>query len=137
LYRAAPAPHTAHEGPHVFYADGPHYAWLKRRGCTAGLGLPGPLDLTRAGFRSDDGIRRLPPARMLRALSHPWTRAPVDLDFHTWAAERWRERTAAQLAHAIGVVTYEADTAGLSAAFVRDLVQRVLQPKRRLRAGSW
>jgi phytoene dehydrogenase-like protein len=65
---------------------------------------------------------------MLRAQSRKWLQAPVDVDFHRWAAERWGERTATQIANAISVVTYDANTGRLSAAFVWDLFQRVLGP---------
>ncbi|MGY0501502.1 NAD(P)-binding protein [Nocardia sp. FBN12] len=126
--RATPPPHVAHEGAHVFYADGPHYTWLKERGFVAGLGWPGLADATRLGFRTDGTIRRVPPLGMLRAQSRKWLQAPVDVDFHTWAAGRWGERTATQVANAISVVTYDANTGRLSAAFVWDLFQRALGP---------
>ena len=29
--RTAAAPWLAHEGPHIFYADGPHWPWLVER----------------------------------------------------------------------------------------------------------
>ncbi|MFD3461635.1 NAD(P)-binding protein [Nocardia fluminea] len=126
--RATPPPHVAHEGAHVFYADGPHYAWLKQRGFVAGLGLPGLVDASKIGFRTDGEIRRVPPLGMLRAQSRKWSHAPVDVDFHTWATDRWDERTATRIANAISVVTYDANTGRLSAAFVWDLFQRVLGP---------
>lgn len=126
--RATPPPHVAHEGAHVFYADGPHYTWLKERGFVADLGWPGLADATKLGFRTDGRIRRVPPMGMLRAQSRKWLKAPVDVDFHTWATDRWGERTATQVANAISVVTYDANTGRLSAAFVWDLFQRVLGP---------
>ncbi|MEV0059306.1 NAD(P)-binding protein [Nocardia sp. NPDC050718] len=126
--RATPVPHVAHEGPHVFYADGPHYRWLKKRGFVAGLGFPSIGAAVKIGFRADDRIRKAPPSGMLRAQSRKWLQAPVDVDFHSWAADRWGDRTAAQIANAISVVTYDADTGRLSAAFVWDLFQRVLGP---------
>jgi len=126
--RATPAPYVAHEGAHVFYADGPHYRWLKERGFVAGLGFPSIGEAVKIGFRADDRIRKAPPLGMLRAQSRKWLQAPVDVDFHRWAAERWGERTATQIANAISVVTYDANTGRLSAAFVWDLFQRVLGP---------
>ncbi|GAB2655823.1 FAD-dependent oxidoreductase [Nocardia goodfellowii] len=127
--RATAAPYIAHEGAHVFYADGPHYTWLRKRGFVAGLGLPSPRQAARIGFRIDRRVRKAPPVGMLRAQSRAFLTAPVDLDFHTWAAGRWGERTAAQLAHAISAVTYDADTGRLSAAFVWELFQRVFGPR--------
>ncbi|WP_181696623.1 FAD-dependent oxidoreductase [Nocardia sp. GTS18] len=127
--RAIAGPHVAHDGAHVFYADGPHYAWLKKRGFVTGLGWPSPISAAKLGFRADGKLRRVPPTGMLRAQSRKWLKAPVDVDFHTWAAQRWGEHTATQVANAISVLTYDADTGRLSAAFVWDLFQRALGPK--------
>lgn len=126
--RATTPPYVVHDGAHVFYADGPHYAWLARHGFVADLGWPGLGDWTRLGFRAGGRIRKMPPLGMIRAQARVGLRAPVDVDFHTWAASRWGERTAVRLANAISVVTYDADTGRLSAAFVWDLVRRVFGP---------
>ncbi|MQY09688.1 NAD(P)-binding protein [Actinomadura macrotermitis] len=126
--RATPAPYVAHDGAHVFYADGPHYTWLAERGFVKGLGWPSPAAFARARFRVDGRLRLAPPARMLRAQSRRRLQAPVDEDFHAWASGRWGEGTARQMANAISVVTYDAGTGRLSAAFVWDLFQRVLGP---------
>ncbi|MEV0686078.1 NAD(P)-binding protein [Nocardia sp. NPDC050378] len=127
--RATEPPHVAHEGAHVFYADGPHYTWLKKRGFVDGLGWPAPVDAAKIAFRVGGKLRRVPPLGMLRAQASGWLHAPVDLDFHSWAARRWDDRTAIRLANAISVVTYDADTGRLSAAFVWDLFQRALGAK--------
>ncbi|QBJ98375.1 FAD-dependent oxidoreductase [Rhodococcus sp. ABRD24] len=127
--RATPPPYVAHDGAHVFYADGPHYPWLRRRGFVRDLGWPSPTDLTRIGFRVDGRIRHLPPTPMLRAQTRRWLTAPVDLDFRTWAAGRWGDIAAEQMANAISVTTYDADTGRLSAAFVWELFQRVFGPR--------
>ncbi|MFC0041527.1 FAD-dependent oxidoreductase [Actinomadura rayongensis] len=138
--RATSKPYVAHDGAHVFYADGPHYRWLAERGFVAGLGWPSPAAFAKAGFRVDGRLRRVPPVRMLRAQSRRWLKAPVDVDFRTWASDHWGEATARHLANAISVVTYDADTGRLSAAFVWDLFQRVLGPRRpavRWVRGGW
>lgn len=138
--RATPPPHVAHEGAHVFYADGPHYAWLKERGFVAGLGWPGITDFAKIGFRTGDRIRRTPPVGVLRAQSRKWLQAPVDVDFHSWAADRWDATTATRIANMISVVTYDADTGRLSAAFVWDLFQRAVGlnvPGVRWVRGGW
>ncbi|MFI6521312.1 FAD-dependent oxidoreductase [Spirillospora sp. NPDC050679] len=127
--RATPPPHVAHDGAHVFYADGPHYRWLARRGFVKGLGRPSPVALARLGFRLDGRVRRVPPVAMLRAQARARLKAPVDEDFRTWASRHWGEETARHLANAISVVTYDADTGRLSAAFVWELFQRVLGPR--------
>ncbi|NLE81300.1 MAG: NAD(P)-binding protein, partial [Rhodococcus sp.] len=127
--RATPSPYVAHEGAHVFYADGPHYRWLKSQGFVRGLGFPRPSSLMRAGFRVDGHIRRTPPVGMLKAQARARLSAPVDRDFHSWASERFDPATARAIAGAIGVTTYDADTGRLSAAFVWDLFQRVYGPR--------
>ncbi|MEV5575801.1 FAD-dependent oxidoreductase [Spirillospora sp. NPDC052269] len=125
----ASALHMAHDGAHVFYADGPHYQWLKKRGLVAGLGWPSPLAFSRVRFRVDGRLRAAPPPGVLRAQSRGWLKAPVDEDFHSWASGRWGEETARRLASMIAVTTYDADTGRLSAAFVWDLFQRVHGPR--------
>ncbi|MGW5310648.1 NAD(P)-binding protein [Nocardia thailandica] len=72
---------------------------------------------------------RRPPLGVLRAQAAAFRTAPVDLDFHTWATRLWGDKTARQVANAISVVTYTADTGSLSAAFVFGLFQRVLGPR--------
>ncbi|WP_067477812.1 NAD(P)-binding protein [Actinomadura hibisca] len=138
--RATPPPYVAHDGAHVFYADGPDYRWLAERGFVKGLGWPAPAALAGLGFRVGGRVRRLPPIGMLRAQARFRLTAPVDQDFHTWASGRWGEATARHMANAISVVTYDADTGRLSAAFVWDLCQRVFglrPPAVRWVRGGW
>ncbi|MFC4910929.1 FAD-dependent oxidoreductase [Actinomadura gamaensis] len=123
------APYVAHDGAHVFYADGPHYRWLAKRGLVRGLGWPSPLGFSRMRFRVDGRLRFAPPVNVLRAQSRGRLKAPVEEDFHRWASGRWGERTARRLASMISVATYDADTGRLSAAFVWDLFQRVYGPR--------
>ncbi|OZC78375.1 FAD-dependent oxidoreductase [Rhodococcus sp. 15-649-1-2] len=127
--RATDGPYTFHDGGHVFYTGGNDYRWLRSRGFVTNLGWPSLSDLSHVGFRIDGTLRRTPPASMLRALSHRWLTAPVDEDFDTWASRRWGSTTARQMANAIAVTTYDADTGRLSAAFVWNLLQRVLGPR--------
>lgn len=127
--RATSGPHVAHDGAHVFYADGPHWRWLQNRGVVRGLGLPAPRETT-IGFRADGRLRRMPPARFTNMVFlHRARRAPVDQDFLSWAEPLFGQRTAVQAANAIGVATYDAETANLSAAFVWGLLNRVFAPK--------
>ncbi|WP_026402371.1 FAD-dependent oxidoreductase [Actinomadura rifamycini] len=139
--RATAAPYVAHEGAHVFYADGPHWTWLTDRGLAGPLGRYSPRMMTHTFFRADGRLRRVPPAGFLRmAARTPFLRAPADRDFRSWASERFGERTAEQAASAISVVTYDGDTGRLSAAFVWELIGRVFAPKRpavRWPVGGW
>ena len=127
--RATSGPHVAHDGAHVFYADGPHWRWLRDHGLVRGLGLPAPRQVD-IGFRDDGRLRRIPTGRFTTMMFlHRARRAPVDQDFLSWAEPLFGHRTAMRAANAIGVATYDADTANLSAAFVWNLLTRVFTPK--------
>ncbi|MEO3803465.1 FAD-dependent oxidoreductase [Nonomuraea sp. B1E8] len=137
--RATGGPYLAHEGPHVFYADGPHWTWLRERGLVGALGRPAVRD-SRLGFVRDGRLRRLPPPGFVRMMATGPRTAPVDVDFHTWASTRYGEDTARAAANAISVVTYDADTGRLSAAFVWELLRRVFAfrvPTVRWVVGGW
>ncbi|WP_219509701.1 FAD-dependent oxidoreductase [Nonomuraea ceibae] len=128
--RATARPYIAHEGAHVFYADGPHWTWLAERGLTEPLGRPSIRDAARVGFVRHGRLRHLPPANFVRMmLLGRGKKAPVDQDFFSWAAGMYGEDTARVAANAISVVTLDADTGRLSAAFVWDLLRRVFAPK--------
>ncbi|TDE32715.1 FAD-dependent oxidoreductase [Nonomuraea mesophila] len=123
----------------MFYADGPHWTWLRERGLVGALGRP-PLRDMRMGFVRDGRLRRVPPAGFLRMMATGPRTAPVDVDFHTWASARYGEDTARAAANAISVVTFDADTGRLSAAFVWELLRRVFGfrvPAVRWVIGGW
>ena len=138
--RTTPPPWIAQEGGHVLYADGPHWRWLVERdlvGRTATLSL---ADVRGVWFHRDGRLRRTLPAGVLGMLVHRRRRAPVDRDFHSWAAERHGEAAARAAANALGVVTYDADPGRLSAAYVWDLLLRVTAPRApavRWVVGGW
>lgn len=114
----------------MFYADGPHWTWLAERGLLRGLGRPSMSALRRAGgFRVGGRLRLRPPAGLLRMVAHRRRPAPVDRDFLGWATEIYGEPAARAAANAISVVTYDADTGRLSAAFVWRLLHRVFAPR--------
>ena len=128
--RATSGPYVAHEGAHVFYADGPHWTWLTERGLVGGLAKTNMRMATHMGFVSGGRWRRVPPTGFLRMmLLGRRATAPVDVDFHTWASMRFGEESARQAANAIGVTTFDADTGRLSAAFVWELLRRVFAPR--------
>jgi phytoene dehydrogenase-like protein len=114
--RTTPPPWIAHEGPHAFYADGPHWRWLVERDLV-GRAVSVPLaEVRRVRFHRDGRLRATPPAGLLAMLAHRRRRAPVDRDFHSWAAELHGEATARAAANVLGVATYDADAGRLSAA---------------------
>jgi phytoene dehydrogenase-like protein len=127
--RTTAPPYIAHEGPHVFYADGSHWRWLAERDLVGpAVGLPlGELHTAR--FRRDGRLRALPPAGLGRMLMHRRLCAPVDRDFGSWASDRFGAAAARAAAHFMGVVTYDHDPGRLSAAFVWNLMLRAGAPR--------
>jgi hypothetical protein len=138
--RTAPAPWLAHEGPHVFYADGPHWRWLVERDLVGRAATLSLADLRGLRIHRGGRLRRTLPAGLLAMVAHRRRRAPVDRDFFSWAAEHHGEATARAAANAMGVATYDADPGRLSAAFVWDLLLRVTAPRApavRYVVGGW
>ena len=138
--RALPPPYVAHEGPHAFYADGPHWTWLAERDLLGPVSRLGLREVRRGRLRWQGQLRALPPLAMTRMLMHRSLRAPVDQDFHTWAGPRFGPVATRAAANALGVATYDHDPGRLSAAFVWDLLLRVTAPRPpavRFVLGGW
>lgn len=139
--RAIDGPYLAHEGGHVFYADGPHWTWLARRRLVQPLAWPPLRKAPGIRWLHQGRLRHTPPPSVLRmAARGPWLKAPVDEDFRTWAARLFGPAAAEDAANAIAVATYDADTGRLSAAFVWGLITRVYGlrvPAVRWTAGGW
>jgi hypothetical protein len=67
-------------------------------------------------------------------------KAPVELDFRTWAADMVGLEAAEQIAHSAGILTYFHDPGSLSAAFVWEPIVRALfaaPPSTRYPIGGW
>ena len=138
--RTSPAPWLAQEGPHAFYADGPHWQWLVERDLVGPVATFPLREIRGTWFHHGGRLRRTPPAALLPLLVHRRRRAPVDVDFHTWAAELHGEKAARAAANLVGVITFDADPGRLSAAFVWDLLLRVTAartPIVRWPVGGW
>lgn len=137
--RSTPPPFVANDGPHVLYADGAGWAWLRERS----LHRPARRLPVRASlaikFRTEGAARALPPRGVLRLLAARNRPAPVDLDFRSWVASAFGDRTAAQASSAAGVVTFTADPGRLSAAFVWERLVRATNPLGgpRYAGGGW
>lgn len=127
--RATDPPFVAHDDAHVIYTGSADYAWLRKHGFVRDLGWPSVGDLAHMRFRVAGDLRCLPPLSMMRAQSRRWLEAPVDEDLHSWASARWGETTGRQMASAVAVTTYDADTERLSVAFVWNLFQRLFGPR--------
>ena len=121
--RTTPPPYVAHEGPHVFYSDGPTWAWLTRRGLTRpSAGVP-TRALAAFWFRRGGRRTRWPGRGFLQVVGTRAT-APVEESFGDWATRRWGPELAREAASASGVTNYHHDPASLSAAFVHSRLKR-------------
>jgi phytoene dehydrogenase-like protein len=136
--RSSDGDYKANLGPHVLYKDGPFWRWMAERKLLpryAGIPLAG------ARLRWQGEVRRTPPlASLPSALRLRGRKAPVEVDFRTWATEHAGERTAAMLSAAAGVFTFHHDPGELSAAFVWPRSVRILlspPPTARYVIGAW
>ncbi|WP_406081839.1 NAD(P)-binding protein [Streptomyces zaomyceticus] len=137
--RTAEGPYRTNEGPHALYAGGPHWTWLKQRGL---LGPLAPLPATeslRFRFHRAGALRRIPPLGLLRQSLRTAEKAPVDLDFHSWATGLAGERAAREAAAYAGVALFHHDPGALSARFVQERLHRAaaLPPEAHYIRGGW
>lgn len=135
--RTRDADFRANLGPHVVYSDGAGWKWLKERDL-----VPRSKRSPWFGLRFfvDGRVRRLPPRAAVRAvLGLRGQRAPVDVDFRTWATDHCGAKAAELLVRAAGVITFDHDPGRLSAAFVVERGGRVLTPppSNRYVVGGW
>ena len=136
-WRITDPPYAFHEGPHVLYADGPVYPWLRRRGLLGRTRTVPLAGLRRFVFRSGGRRRSVPPLALLRVLAV--RRAPVEAGFTEWATARFGPRAAAVAAAAAGVGLFHPGVGDLSAAFVQERLRRVfaMPPQAGYREGGW
>jgi phytoene dehydrogenase-like protein len=121
--RSADGPYKANLGPHALYSDGPQWGWLAERNLLPDNVRP-PLGGAR--FRWQGALHRTPPLGAIPAILRLRGRkAPVELDFRSWAASHTDERTAEMLCSAAGVYTFHHDPGELSAAFVWERTVRL------------
>jgi hypothetical protein len=136
--RSSEGPYKANFGPHVVYKDGPFWQWMAERSL-----LPPYAGLPLAGVKLRCGgeVRRTPPLSVIPSvLRLRGRKAPVELDFYTWAANHTDERTAAMLSAGAGVYTFYHDPGALSAAFIWSRTVRALlspPPVARYVIGGW
>jgi phytoene dehydrogenase-like protein len=121
--RSSSGPFVTNLGPHALYCDGPWWAWLAERELLPAVARPA---LAGARFRVGRSARRMPPLALLaKAIRLRRARAPVELDFQSWAAKYCGADPATRLACAAGVFSFDADPGRLSAAFVWERLLRV------------
>ncbi|MFI6037745.1 FAD-dependent oxidoreductase [Streptomyces sp. NPDC051315] len=137
--RTAPEPYRTNEGPHALYNGGPHWTWLKQRDLIGPLAPLPPLEGARLRLRHRGVLRRTPPFAMLKLLRPGARRAPVDVDFLTWATELAGEEGARAAAHYSAVALFHHDPGALSAAFVQERLRRAtkLPPEAHYPRGGW
>lgn len=140
--RSDDGPFKANLGPHALYQDGPLWQWLADRKLLPAHVGPPLGGASGARFRWEGAVRRTPPLGAIPSvLRLRGRRAPVELDFRSWAASHTDERTANLLSAAAGVYTFHHDPGELSAAFVwpqtvRLFLARLPGPVRYV-SGGW
>ncbi|MEU2281936.1 NAD(P)-binding protein [Streptomyces sp. NPDC013178] len=137
--RTADGPYRTNEGPHALYNGGPHWTWLRQRDLIGPLAPLPPLEAARLRLRHRGVLRRTPPFAMLKLLRPGARRAPVDVDFLTWATDLAGEEGARAAAHYSAVALFHHDPGALSAAFVQERLRRAtkLPPEAHYPRGGW
>ncbi len=123
------SPYVANDGTHVFYSDGEPFRWLQRRRFVQPFTKPTPAELARFRFRHRDRLRAMPPRALLRMVVKRQMEAPVDEEFGGWATRLFGPEAAKAAAGLVGVITYDANAAQLSAAFVWERFLRATMPR--------
>jgi phytoene dehydrogenase-like protein len=136
--RSTDGPYKANLGPHALLASSPLWSWLGDRGLIPRYARP-PLSGVR--FRWRDDIRRVPAVgASVAAIRLRGRAAPVEQDFHSWAADSVGEEAAEALSRSAGILTYHHDPGELSAAFLWGALVRGLlsaPPTARFPIGGW
>lgn len=137
--RTAEGTYRTNEGPHALYAGGPHWTWLKQRGLLGPLAPLPPAEGLRFRFHRGGALRRTPPLGLLRQSLRTADKAPVDLDFRTWATGLAGERAALAAAAYAGVALFHHDPGALSARFVQERLHRAaaVPPEAHYVRGGW
>jgi len=122
--RSTDGPYKANLGPHAMYGDGGFWKWMRERDLLPAHCSP---RLTGVRLRLGGAIHRTPPLGSLTSvLRLRGRKAPVDVDFRTWAAGHTDEATADMLSAACGVYTFHHDPGELSAGFIWEKAVRLL-----------
>lgn len=115
--RSTDGPYVANFGPHVLYANGTLWRFMRERELLPPVARP---PLTGVFFRAGGKRRRTPPIAFTRAVLRLWRtpEAPDDVTFRAWVAERCGERAAELLSRSCGVFAFHHDPGELAAGFV-------------------
>jgi len=136
--RSTDGPYRANLGPHALLCNSPFWAWLGERDLLPPSARP---RLSGFRFRWQGEIRRVPAVgAAVAALRLRGRKAPVELDFRTWAGEQVGFEAADQIARSAGILTYHHDPGELSAAFIWEPIMRAVlsaPPTTRYPIGGW
>jgi phytoene dehydrogenase-like protein len=136
--RATAPPYVANLGPHVIYANGRLWAFMREREL-----LPPVAGTPLAGirFRAGGRVRRVPPLPFVRAVAKLRGReAPDDRTFRAWAEQHAGAAGAELLSRSAGVFCFHHDPGELAASFVWSRWRTAfldLPPKARYATGGW
>jgi phytoene dehydrogenase-like protein len=137
--RSTDGPYVANFGPHVLYANGTLWAFMRERDLLPPMARP-PLGGVR--FRAGGRLRRTPPLALPRALASLWrvAEAPDDVSFRDWVSGRCGAEAAELLSRASGVFAFHHDPGELAAGFVWARFRQAfldLPLKARYARGGW
>jgi phytoene dehydrogenase-like protein len=137
--RSTDAPFVANFGPHVLYANGALWAFLRERELLPPVARP---PMTGIFFRAGGKRRRTPPLAFSRAVLRLWRThdAPDDVSFRAWVAERCGDRAAELLSRSCGVFAFHHEPGELAASFCWARFRQAfldLPPRARYVRGGW
>ncbi|HKG39929.1 MAG TPA: FAD-dependent oxidoreductase [Conexibacter sp.] len=137
--RSTDGPYVANFGPHVLYANGTLWDFMRERDLLPAVARP---PMSGIFFRAGGRRRRTPPMAMTRALLRLWRtqEAPDDVPFRAWVSERCGEPAAELLSRSCGVFAFHHDPGELAAGFVWARFRQAfldVPPKARYARGGW
>ena len=137
--RSTEPPFVANFGPHVLYANGALWRFLRERELLPPVARP---PLGGIFFRAGGRRRRTPPLAFTRAVLRLWRvrEAPDDVPFRAWVAARCGDDAAELLSRACGVFAFHHDPGELAASFVWARFRQAfldLPPRARYVRGGW
>lgn len=137
--RSTDGPFVANFGPHVLYANGALWRFLRERELLPPVARP---PMGGIFFRAGGKRRRTPPLSFSRAVLRLWRvrEAPDDVPFRGWVAQRCGEQAAELLSCSCGVFAFHHDPGELAASFVWDRFRQAfldLPPRARYVRGGW
>jgi NAD(P)-binding Rossmann-like domain len=137
--RSTEPPFVANFGPHVLYANGTLWPFLRERELLPPVARP---PMTGIFFRAGGQRRRTPPFAFSRAVLRLWRvrEAPDDVSFRAWVAERCGDEAAELLSRSCGVFAFHHDPGELAASFAWERFRQAfldLPPKARYVRGGW